>query len=49
MKDRAVKDKFSKMCCEHSMKWYGWGSPVGFSVFLATVIGSTCLLYYMFW
>lgn len=34
---------WEKMCCESVMKWYGWGSPIGLSIFLIG-LGITAIL-----
>ncbi|MDP1608476.1 MAG: hypothetical protein Q8L98_04075 [Chlamydiales bacterium] len=32
-----MDDHLKKYCAEASMKWYGWGSSVGLSIFLLTL------------
>lgn len=32
---------YEKLCSEAVMKWYGWGSPVGLSIFFVGMGGSS--------
>lgn len=33
---------------QHLGRWYGWGSPIGLSIFFLTLTIITCLLYITF-
>jgi len=33
---------------EYVMKWYGWGSPIGLSIFFWTLAGITALIKIVF-
>lgn len=36
------KHDFEKQCALSAMKWYGWGSPIGLSIFF--IGASVCFL-----
>jgi len=37
LKEGKMDKGYSKFCCEEAMKWYGWGSPVGLSIFFISL------------
>ncbi len=30
---------------EKAISWYGWGSPIGFSILIRSLAGSVCLMH----
>lgn len=33
---------------EAAMKWYGWGSPIGLSIFFLTLVGIAAIIKFAF-
>lgn len=36
--DKKEMDKIEIKSAEYAMKWYGWGSPIGLSIFFFTLV-----------
>ena len=33
---------------EYAMRWYGWGSPIGLSIFFLTLVGIAAIIKFAF-
>jgi hypothetical protein len=41
-----MNKEVERMYCEAAMRWYGWGSPIGLSIFFLSLGISACLVRY---
>lgn len=38
MDKKHIEDLHGLQAAEYAMKWYGWGSPIGLSIFFLTIV-----------
>lgn len=48
MDKKHLNDLQNLEAVEATMKWYGWGSPIGLSIFFLTIALIACLIFVTF-
>ena len=46
--DKKEMEKLEMKSAEYAMKWYGWGSPIGLSIFFLALVAIAAIIKIVF-